>query len=165
MLQLASQHSGETAQQFTERMEEEVHSHVAGAEQNDDITLLVIKWNHSPFSMSASMSEIGRLQSLVENASQQAGISTKETKRLRLAIEEAVANIINHGEATAITIQTEVENNQLVFTITDDGVPFDPTAGSKTDMSLPPDQRPPGGLGMSPVDYRLMLTKDLPKHS
>ena len=72
----------------------------------------------------------------------------REVKRLRLAVEEAVANVINHGQATAITLQASVENDQLVVTIDDDGQPFDPTADTPTDFSVPADQRPPGGLGI-----------------
>jgi serine/threonine-protein kinase RsbW len=69
-------------------------------------------------------------------------------KRLRLAVEEAVANIINHGRATTVTLQTTVADGMLTFIIDDDGQPFDPTNDSTTDMSIPPDERPPGGLGI-----------------
>jgi anti-sigma regulatory factor (Ser/Thr protein kinase) len=72
----------------------------------------------------------------------------RNAKRLRLAVEEAVANVINHGQATAITLQAAVEDSQLVLTIDDDGQPFDPTIDSTTDFSVPADQRPPGGLGI-----------------
>jgi anti-sigma regulatory factor (Ser/Thr protein kinase) len=36
----------------------------------------------------------------------------------------------------------------LLLTIDDDGKPFDPTAASPTDFSVPADQRPSGGLGI-----------------
>ena len=44
VLQLAHEHSSDTAQQLVEFMEAEVHRHAGDAEQNDDITLLAIKW-------------------------------------------------------------------------------------------------------------------------
>ena len=98
--------------------------------------------------MSSSMDDIGALEPFISQAAQQAGLEDRETKRLRLAVEETVANVINHGQATAITLQASVEDNQLVLTIDDDGQPFDPTAESTTDFSVPADQRPPGGLGI-----------------
>ena len=55
---------------------------------------------------------------------------------------------INYGGATSITLQAKVEDGQLVLTIDDDGQPFDPTEGSSTDLSVPADQRPPGGMGI-----------------
>ena len=94
------------------------------------------------------MDDIGALEPFIAHVSQQTGLEDRESKRLRLAVEEAVANVINHGQATAITLQTSVENDQLVLTIDDDGQPFDPTADSTTDFSVPADQRPPGGLGI-----------------
>ena len=148
VIQLASQHVNDTAQQLIQMMEEEVHSHAAGALQSDDITLLAIKWNQTKLTLQASMEEMGRLKPFVEAVSEWAGIDSKESKHLRLAVEEAVVNVINYGDATTITLQSAVRDGQLLLTIDDDGKPFDPTAGSKTDLSVPPDQRPPGGLGI-----------------
>ena len=149
--QLYGEHASDTARQLVERMETEVHRHVAEAEQSDDITLLAMKWqDHGDRSMmlTASMDDIGRMEPFISELAQQAGMDGREAKRLRLAAEEAVANIINHGEATAITLKARVEGDQLVLTIDDDGQPFDPTNGSTTDLSVPADQRAPGGLGI-----------------
>lgn len=95
-----------------------------------------------------SIDDIVQLQPFVIQAAEAAGIVCKEAKRLRLAVEEAVANVINYGHATVITLHTTLEADRLVLTIEDDGVPFDPTQGSRTDLSVPADQRPPGGLGI-----------------
>ena len=159
--QLAAEHVTNSPQQLVELMESEVRRHAGDAEQSDDITLLAIQWHSqdngdishlspltSHLSMSASMDDIGALEPFIAQATQQAGLDGREAKRLRLAVEEAVANVINHGQATAITLQASVEDKQLVLTIDDDGQPFDPTAESPTDFSVPADQRPPGGLGI-----------------
>ena len=149
VLQIAASHSDDSAQQLVQTMETEVHRHIAEAPQSDDITLLAIRWNGSmTLTMRASMDEIGQLQPYIERVARQAGIDDKEMKRLRLAVEEAVVNVINYGQATTITLQSTVTDGQLLLTIDDDGVPFDPTADSDTDLSLPPDQRPPGGMGI-----------------
>ena len=79
---------------------------------------------------------------------ERAGIDGKEAKRLRLAVEETVANVINYSQATSITLQASQDDNYVVLTIDDDGQPFDPTADSPTDLSIPADQRPPGGMGI-----------------
>ena len=152
--QLVNEHRTDTAQQLVEFMKDRVHRHAGGAEQSDDITLLAIRWqpqegcNPLHLSMSASMDDIGALEPFVAQAAQQAGLDDREAKRLRLSVEEAVANVINHGQATAITLQASVEDSQLVLIIDDDGQPFDPTVESTTDFSVPANQRPPGGLGI-----------------
>ena len=145
--QLASEHSQDTAQQLVELMEAEVHRHAGDAEQNDDITLLAIRWQPDQITMAASMDDIACIAPFIANVGQQAGMEVRESKRLRLAVEEAVANIINHGQATTIKLQAKTYD-QLVLTIDDDGQPFDPTADSSTDFSVPADERPPGGLGI-----------------
>ena len=149
VLRLASAHTSDTARQLVEMMETEVHQHATGADQSDDITMLAIRWQQSDsLTMAASMDDISRLKPFIANAVQQTGIEGREANRLRLAVEEAVANVINHGHATTITLHAAVEGNQLVLTIDDDGQPFDPTTGSPTDLSVPADERPPGGLGI-----------------
>ena len=153
---LAAEHATDSPQQLVDLMEAEVHRHAGNAEQSDDITLLAIKWQPTSqfsslsthLSMSASMDDIGALEPFISHAAQKAGLEYKETKQLRLAVEEAVANIINHGQSTAITLQASVKDNHLLLTIDDDGQPFDPTVDSTTDFSVPADQRPPGGLGI-----------------
>jgi sigma-B regulation protein RsbU (phosphoserine phosphatase) len=146
--QLASEQSNGTAQQLIEMMEAEVHRHAGDAKQNDDITMLAIKWQPNEMMMSASMDEISCIKPFIAHVAKQAGMEEKEAKRLRLAVEEAVANIINHGQATTINLQAKTDDSQLVLTINDDGQPFDPTVDSSTDFSVPADQRPPGGLGI-----------------
>ena len=154
--QLASEQSTDTARQLVELMEAEVHRHAGDAEQNDDITMLAIKWqptSHlspltSHLSMRASMDEISCIEPFIAHVAKETGLEGREVKRLRLAVEEAVANIINHGQATTINLQATMDDHQLVLIIDDDGQPFDPTADSSTDFSVPADQRPPGGLGI-----------------
>ena len=146
--QLAIEHATDTARQLVELMEAEVHRHAGDAEQNDDITMLAIKWQPNQMMMRASMDDISSIEPFISLVAKQAGMEGREAKRLRLAVEEAVANIINHGQATAIRLQAKTGDGQLVLTIDDDGQPFDPTADSATDFSVPADQRPPGGLGI-----------------
>ena len=146
--QLAWEHCNYTAQQLVELMESEVLNHSGDAEQSDDITMLAIKWLPNSIHMKASMDEISCLEPFVVLAASKAGLEDKEAKRLRLAVEESVANIINHGQANDISLQAIIEDNQLVLIIDDDGKPFNPTLDSPTDFSKSADERPPGGLGI-----------------
>ena len=145
---LVRAYRGDTARQLVEHMETEVHKYVGEAQQSDDITLLAICWMGKRLKLKPSMDDIGRLKPFVLDVAHSAGIDENETKRLRLAVEEVVANVINHGGASEITIHARVEKEQLVMTVEDDGKPFDPTQDSTTDLTVPPDQRPPGGLGV-----------------
>lgn len=150
VLQLAQEHTNDAPQQLVDLMKAEAHRHSGKAEQSDDITLLAIRWRNqgNKLVIKPLMDNIGKLNPFVMEAAQHACLNEKETKRLRLAVEESVANVINYGEATSITLQAIMEDGQLVLTIDDDGKPFDPTENSTTDLSVPADQRPPGGMGI-----------------
>lgn len=150
---MVSTHTDCSPRQLAELMEHEVASFVGDTQQSDDLTLLIIKWQqpqsfNSHLSMRADMDDIEQINPFIREATQQAALNDKEAKRLRLALEEAVANVINYSHASFVNLDAEILDGQLKVTITDNGIPFDATAESTTDLSLPPDQRPPGGLGI-----------------
>ncbi len=159
VLELACKHNSDTAQQLIEAMDTEVHHHATGALQSDDITMLALRWqptlhpspltlNPSPFTLNSTMDDIALLKPFIEKVAEEAGMEDKEAKRLRLAVEEAVANVINYSQATSVTLQASQDDDHVFLTIDDDGQPFDPTVESPTDLSIPADQRPPGGMGI-----------------
>ena len=178
VLQLVNERSCNTSRQLVEFMQDEVHHYVGDAAQSDDITLLAIKWlaplsghptisllDNNILTLKSSMDDIAQLEPFIANIAQRAGMGSREAKRLRLAVEEAVANIIHYGEATSITLKAEAQPTApsqaevqtttssqvgmcLLLTIDEDGKPFDPTSASPTDFSVPADQRPSGGLGI-----------------
>ena len=95
-----------------------------------------------------SVGDVKRLKPFVAQAAGAAGLAESEAKQLRLAVEEAVANVVGYGGASAIALAAEAERGRVVLTIDDDGLPFDPTGASPTDLSVAADQRPVGGLGI-----------------
>ena len=151
--ELVQEYGHGTPQQLIDDMMQAVHQHAGSAVQNDDITMLAIRiehltWSVEPLEVRAVMEEMDHMTDYVVDAAQQAGMSELETKRLRLAVEEVAANIVNYSGATSIRLVAAVDNGQLVVTIMDNGQPFDPTTADATDLSIPADQRPPGGMGI-----------------
>ena len=151
--ELVCNHADSTPQQLAEVVEDEVHRFVGDTEQSDDLTLLIIKWQQSEpvnnhLSMRADMADISQMDPFIAEVSRQAGLTDRESRQMRLALEEAVANVINYGQATFVNLDASIGDGFLKVTVTDDGIPFDATSGSPTDLSLPPDRRPPGGLGI-----------------
>jgi anti-sigma regulatory factor (Ser/Thr protein kinase) len=73
-------------------------------------------------------------------------------RQLRLAVEEAVVNVIDYAYPTGnegdITIKMTSDGHILRFQIVDTGIPFDPTKKEKTDTTLPVEERQIGGLGI-----------------
>ena len=149
VLSLARQHSDEMPRRFVELMEQAAHDHATGAEQSDDITLMALRWlGGNRLELQTDGSDLALLEGFVEQVAGRAHLSDYETPRLRVAVEEAVTNVISYAHATSIVLTAEVRDAVLRLTVTDDGQPFDPTTAPMADTSIPADQREEGGLGI-----------------
>ncbi len=99
------------------------------------------------------VSEIPRLIDWVEACCGTEMIGNQVSFRLALAIEEAVTNVIGHAFAGLnpphlITVRLDITPRLFVAEIIDNGQPFDPTSVPPPDLTLPIEQRKPGGLGI-----------------
>ena len=72
--------------------------------------------------------------------------------QMNLAIEEAVVNVMKYaypsGTKGNVNIEAQANDVRLKFTITDSGMPFDPTVQTEVDTTLSAEERPIGGLGI-----------------
>jgi serine/threonine-protein kinase RsbW len=67
------------------------------------------------------------------------------------AVDECVTNIIEHGyrqQPGPIEIEIERVGETLTIELRDHAPPFDPTSVPAPDLTLPLEQREPGGLGI-----------------
>ena len=75
--------------------------------------------------------------------------------RLRVALDEIVANIVAYGARgvpeAAIDVWFRRNADGVEVTIADDGPPFDPLTRPAPDTTLPLEARQPGGLGIALV--------------
>lgn len=87
----------------------------------------------------------------LQETAHEAGIEESICMNIRLAVEEAVVNVISYAypdeKDKNIDISIEQTNGDIIITITDSGIPFDPTAKQDPDILLPLEERPIGGLG------------------
>ena len=141
-------------------MTEQVDLFVKEAEQSDDLTLLAVQYTPAmkelvfdeTLTISNKISEITRLNAFVKSSAQTIGIEATLANKIKLAVEEAVTNIIDYafpnGTEGNIDIAIEADANAVRFVITDTGAEFDPTSVTKADTTLGIDDRPIGGLGI-----------------
>ena len=117
--------------------------------------------NADTVTLLASKSYLPQMKSFMIKATESAGLNERATKQLRLAVEEAVANVVHHSHADTVTLASEIRDNQLLLSIIDDGIPFDPTTAQVTDTAIPADKRPIGGLG---IIFIRQMSDDLEYH-
>jgi signal transduction histidine kinase/ligand-binding sensor domain-containing protein len=65
-------------------------------------------------------------QFLAPEAAADIVVSSNIRREVFLIFKETVNNIVKHSQATSVRIELAVENNEVMFRITDDGVGFDP---------------------------------------
>ena len=183
-----SQHIGDEPQQLLDALHRTCEEFVDGAEQSDDLTMLAVKFTpreeetilRHELSITNSLSHVPEVNDFVKNFCDELKLAEKDSQNLKLAIEEAVVNVINYAysadEKGDINIEATATASSLKFKIIDSGVAFAPTDAPDVDTSLSAEERQIGGLGiflvrqlMDTINYEridhknvLTLTKKLP---
>jgi len=99
-------------------------------------------------------SDVGRLadiRDMVRSAALAAGADRAFVDDLVQAVDETATNAIVHGHAGRpgwVEVRLAGDGDRLVVTIEDDAPLFDPTTVRPPDLSVPPERRRPGGMGI-----------------
>ena len=148
------------AEKIIRTMTNRVNAFVDGAEQSDDLTMLAIHYTPQEkpivfcetLNLNNKVSEITKLNAFVKSATTALNMETGLANQIKLAVEEAVTNIIDYayqnGTEGNISVTIEADESRIRFIITDSGAEFDPTSVSKADTTLSVEERPIGGLGV-----------------
>ena len=147
-------------EELVEQMKQEVEQFCLGAEQSDDLTMLAIRYEKNnrktvleeSLLLQNDVKQVKELIAFVKQVTERLGIDVKQAKQIRLAVEEAVVNVINYAYLPEITgnidVQAISDGQWLKFVISDNGVAFDPTEKEKADTTLSAEDRPIGGMGI-----------------
>jgi sigma-B regulation protein RsbU (phosphoserine phosphatase) len=160
------------ARGITEGVLASVREFAAGAMQNDDITLLVMRFRKpeaaptpAPAALEApargepllmqlqnELSEVQRLHVALGEFCAREGVPEEALGRMRLAMEEVLVNIMRYAfeDAVARPIRVKVTRHpdRLEALIEDTGHAFNPLAVAAPDLTKPLDRRRIGGLGL-----------------
>ena len=150
--------------ELIETMQRAVADFVGEAEQSDDLTMFaILLLDKQPRAKSQVTNDNGHFSLVMRNDIQQIPtlaewIETLELPQelnmpINLALEEAVSNVMLYaypGKSGQVLVECEMKRNkgQAIFTITDSGVPFDPTQQEDPDVTQSAEERPIGGLGI-----------------
>jgi len=107
-----------------------------------------------PLTVPGVMESLTPIARYVLAAAKAAGLDSKASYRLRLAVDELVTNTITYGYEEAggtgdVVVRAELDEQALTFTIEDTAIPFDPrSVPGPEQIDLPLEDRPVGGLGV-----------------
>ncbi|HZD11706.1 MAG TPA: ATP-binding protein [Candidatus Binatia bacterium] len=112
----------------------------------------------------AELDSLARFRDFVDEVCRAHGIDAETAYDLKLAVDEACTNVVQHGykgmNSGSIMLDLNVSDEEVEVRLTDFGHPFEPSSAPKPDISLPLHERPAGGFGlffiyetMDAVDY------------
>ena len=168
--------TGDPPDIITNKLVDETKAFAAGAEQSDDITILVLTYylnrasserqNEMELEISNNVEEIFKVNELIDKACETWNIDRAHGHKVNLALEEIVSNIINYGftngEGHLIKLSIKLMGDIVRITIIDDAKAFNPLEKEDPDsLDKPIEDREVGGLGiyfvkqfMDHVEYR-----------
>jgi len=108
-----------------------------------------------PIRFPAMVDSLGEAVEFVHALGHLAGLSDRQIRRLRLAAEELITNIVIHGypehgsEVARIELAGGIDVDRIWLRLIDGAPRFDPTAvAGPTDLNRSLTDRKPGGLGL-----------------
>jgi sigma-B regulation protein RsbU (phosphoserine phosphatase) len=160
VLQMTSDCGSTDPKQLVETATAQVRLFSENTEQSDDLTLLAIRYTPSreqdimseELILHNDVKEVEKLGTFVKQVSEQLNLDKSLTGKLRLAVEEAVVNVMEYaypsGSKGEVSIRATFNGKRLKFIITDSGISFNPTEVLTADTTLSVEERPIGGLGI-----------------
>lgn len=121
---------------------------------------------HLEINVAGDLAAIAEAQDAIEAFCARRGLPERVALSLSLAVDELLANILNHGGGEAdiapdIRLRLWLDQTQLVTELSDSGQPFNPLDAPPPELDLDLDDKPVGGLGihlvrqlMDDVQYR-----------
>jgi anti-sigma regulatory factor (Ser/Thr protein kinase) len=100
----------------------------------------------------SSTENLAMIRDFVGNIGSKAGMDEREVARIALAVDEAVANVIEHAygsdDTREVTIRAVLDDEAVTFEIVDTGKGFDPSQVPAKDLEQLVKERRSGGLGL-----------------
>ena len=141
-----------------------VTSFSGGAEQSDDRTMLVMRYNgpgdacawrgrRCSRTFAAEEASIPATADYMDGVLSENDIPQAIQTKLAVIRDELVSNIVRYSGATGFDIGVEITDGPrgVRLTLSDDGKPYDPLARPLPDVTAPAETRPQGGLGIMVV--------------
>ena len=151
MAQLQASVGGLRPRTIADNMEASIRKFVGDAEQSDDLTMLVIRYQTPAIIMRNDIQQIPTLAEWVDGL----GLPDELNMPVNLALEEAASNVMLYaypeGKGDVIIEFGRMKKDgqeAICFTISDRGIAFDPTKQAEVDTTKSAEERPIGGLGI-----------------
>lgn len=155
LVQILREAGEKTAKETVRFILDETHGFAGGAEQSDDISLLVLKYlgpKRLAYRLEGGLEEIPALAESIEKFAADNGVPKDAAFKSNLSLEELITNTISYGYPAGgerdITVHLFIRGRTLVLEVRDNAVPFNPLDSGEPDTGQGMEDRPIGGMGI-----------------
>ena len=140
-----------------EGVKQNVKEFAQGVAQSDDMTMLIFKYcgknpsNKKSYKGIASKQNYKNFISWLKKTCNDFAFSEEIIGKLHLVTEELYTNIFSYAyeeKQGDLEVILQKEDNAIIYTFKDNGIPFNPLEKPDPDITLPPESREQGGLGI-----------------
>lgn len=124
-------------------------------QQSDDLTMLIFKYNNQKirktFKDMAIKENYKSFYTWLHNVCEEWKLNETLINKLDMCCEELYANITFYSyppKTGIIEVSISKTASQIILQFEDEGVPYNPLERPDPDITLPPEERPYGGLGI-----------------
>ena len=155
LLEFASNHIQDGADQFVPHLREELTQFSEGIEQFDDITMLMVEFHKganiaSSRIFKADTSELNNLFNYSSSLLEILNFSKRDITMINTALEEVFVNVAKYAYQGEGAVEVSLSNDQdsIRFVFKDEGTPFNPLEKPDPKITASSDEREIGGLGI-----------------
>ena len=146
--------------EITQRIKDSIQEYTDAAPQSDDITMLVFKYNGNVNNRVNNMKTFRQLvtqenyktfYTWLHDACQEWNINDNLTNKLDMCAEEIFANVAFYAypeKQGIIDVTLNKNDKNIIIEFKDEGIEYNPLEKPDPDITLPPEERPIGGLGI-----------------
>jgi anti-sigma regulatory factor (Ser/Thr protein kinase) len=110
---------------------------------------------HHSMTVPASAPGVREAESALLAFAKSSGLPAEAIWRLEVALDEVLSNVVRHGLAAGrigpIAVDLDIGTSRIEVVVTDDAPAFNPLEVQTPDPSVPLEERPIGGLGITLV--------------
>lgn len=138
------------------KVKDSIRKYTASTLQNDDITMLIFKYNGNQnniktFKQIAKKENYKYFCNWLNDACQEWNLNGDLSNKLEICAEEIFANVVFYAYPETqgiIDVTLQNTDNKIIFEFKDEGIEYNPLKKTDPDITLPPEERPVGGLGI-----------------
>lgn len=141
-------------QELIRGLRADIDGFVGDSPQFDDITMLALEFKNlgetrmRKMGLRPDLAQLEQATAFFENILIEHNAPKRVVEQMKVVTDEIFSNIVFYSGATAVTLGCEAGEGYARLRFSDNGRPYDPTQKPDPDVTLPPEEREAGGMGI-----------------